>query len=724
MEKRINNIGSYVFIISAFVIPLIFSAFPLISFQFSKIIPFFLVLFFAIFLFIVQVFNEGKISVPTSWFFAAAGIVPIAYVISSFFSINKGASFLGTGTEVGTASFIAGSFIFMYLVSLFARSKDKIFMVYLSFGGAYIILAVFHILRFIFGPSFLSFGVFNSLLSNTLGRFTDLALVSGVAVILSLTSLEFFKLGRGFKILGYTILGLSLAMLAITNFPVLIWGVDISNTIGLFTIIGFFALVFFVYFVSSSYDQENKKARRVPLASLIVLIVSIIFTIGFAPLQYAINSYFKVDSNPEARLLWKPTADISWSTLSHLPVYRPLFGYGPEQYSYKWMLDKPVDINNTILWNTNFENGSGFIPSTIVTVGIVGFLAWLAFLVLFVWLGIKALFKKITDPFSHYLTISSFLVALYLWIIEIFYTPSIVTMFMTFLFTGLFLASLFREGVLEEKEVVFDKSKGRSFIFIMSLIVLLIASLFWAYKIGVALAASVYANKANVALQSAQSVEDVEKAKVYLQSAGTLANEDIYSRALANISLAQVNSILQDTTTPADELRTKFQTVYSQALAYARNAVAVDPKSFDNYITLGNVIEAAVPLNIPDSYESAKATYAEAAKLNPKSPLVPYLLARLEIDHKDIPAAKAHIGEALTLKSNYLDAIILLGRIQIGEGKNDDALASFTVAQSLDPQNTDIQAVISAIKSGNIGSSSSTNTPNTATTTTATTTKK
>lgn len=710
MEKRINNVGSYFFIIVAFITPLIFSISPSVSFPLAKMIPFLAVVFFGIFLLILSSFHEGKFTVPKHAFFIAALLVPFSYILSSLFSVDKSASLIGTGAGLATASTITALFLFMYLVSLFVRSKNKIFISYFVFILAYLLIALFHILRLFFGVDFLSFDIFTAMISNVVGRWTDIGLFSGIAILISLTSIEFLRLEKPFKILAYVVLGVSLFMLAVTNFPVLVWGANAQNTLSLFTLIGFFALIFFVYFVSSSYDQSNKKAaeesepkkvvRKIPVASLVVLVISIIFTLGFLPLQSVVANFFKIEPVVETRLLWKPTLDLSVSTITQGPFYRPIVGYGPEQFSYKWMLDKPQGINNTTIWNANFNEGTGFIPSTVVTVGLLGFLSWVAFLVLFVLLGVRALFMKIKDPFSHYLTVSSFLVSLYLWIVQVIYTPSAPLLIFTFFFTGLFLASLYREKVLVEKEYVFEKSKGKSFVSIMSLILFLMLVLFWGYKIGERAVAAGYAGKAEAILQSAQSMEDVERAKVYIQNAAALSNEDSYFRALANVSLAQVNGLLQDTSTPAEELRSQFQQVYEQALGAAGLAVRANPQGYDNYVTLGNVLEAVVPLNVPDAYENAKIAYEEAGRLNPKSPLVPYLLARLEVAHNNISVAKERIGESLALKPYYLDAVILLGRIQLGEGNEEAALNSFQVAQTIAPGNADIAQIIKMIQNG------------------------
>jgi len=707
MEKRINDIVGYLFIAVIFITPIIFSPIASLSFPFAKLIPFFVIVFLALFLWIVQSFNEGKFVIPAHPFFFAVLGVPLAYLISGLFSINRAESFLGLGVEVGTVSFITGLFLFMWLVSLFVRTKNKIFISYLAIGVVFLVVAIFHTLRFIFGVDFLSFGLFPNIVSNTLGRWTDVAIFAGVAVLLALTTIEFLRLDKIAKIFSYIVLVFGLFILSVSNFPVIVWGQTASASLGIFTLIGLFSLIFFVYFISASYENaRNKKndeegglssARKIPPASLVVLVISIVFTLGASPLQNMLANTFNIEPVIETRLLWQPTVSLSWSTITDL-WYRPLVGYGPEQFSYKWLLDKPIGVNDSFVWNSSFDNGVGFIPSSLVTTGLLGFISWLAFLALLGFLGYKALFAKFKDAFSQYLTVSSFLVSLFLWLTQIFYTPSITSFILTFFFTGIFLGSLFREKVIMETEFVFENSKEKSFVSIMGLIVLLIIVLFWGYKIGETVAASTFANRANVTLQTAQSIEDVERSKFLFEYAASLNASDVYFRALSNISLAQVNGLLQDESTNVEELRSRFQNVFGQALSYARTAVVVNPKSYDNYLTLGNVLESVVALNVPDAYENAKIAYEEARKLNPNSPVVPYLLARLEINKNNINGAKEKIGEALQLKPFYFDAIVLLGRIQIGEGNTSEALISFSVAQSLDPENQDIKAIIQSLQ--------------------------
>lgn len=714
MEKNVNAIAGYLFIITIFLLPLLVSTSQLIMFPFMKLIPFFLATFIVSALFIVHVFNEGSISFPKSWLFLAAALVPVAYVASAFLSVHPGGSFIGMATEIGTASFISALFLFMWLVSFFLRSKERMFNACAAFAAAYLLLSVFHITRFILGADFLSFGIFTNLITNTVGRFSDLGIISGAMIILALTSIEFLRPSNLARVAGYILLVVSLVMLSVTNFPIIIWGANAGNAISLFTLIGLFALTFFAYFVSSAYGEQAEtpaqRVRRVPVASLIVLLVSALFTFGGSTLQDSISSRLGIAPQSEARLLWQPTALLALRTVTD-PSIRPIFGYGPEQFDYKWLLDKPAEVNSTQMWNSSFDSGIGFIPSSVITVGLFGFLSWVAFLIVFLKIGVGALFAKAKDPFSHYLTVSSFLVSLYLWIAAIVYTPGIITFILTFFFTGLFMACLLRDKVIKEKKIVFDGSKGKSFILIMLLIASLLFILFWGYRLAERVVASSYAVKADMVFVNAKSDADLEASKSHLRNAATLANPDIYARILAGITFAQVNAVIQDSSSSVADRQAKFQNLYAEAVDYARVSIARNPNSFDGMMTYGNILAVGARLGVEEGYyQATKEVYQKAGGLNPKSPLIPYSLAKLEVERRNTVGAKAHIGEALQLKPDYIDAIILLGRIQINEGNESDALASFMVAQSIDPANQNIQAVIKILKEGNDSAAVSTST--------------
>ena len=63
------------------------------------------------------------------------------------------------------------------------------------------------------------------------------------------------------------------------------------------------------------------------------------------------------------------------------------FGSGPNSFLSQWIVNKPINVNDTIFWNTDFANGIGLIPTFAVTTGLFGILSWLLFLGFFAYLS-------------------------------------------------------------------------------------------------------------------------------------------------------------------------------------------------------------------------------------------------------------------------------------------------------------------------------------------------
>ncbi len=696
MDTKIHTYIAYLLTGLVFITPLLFSTSSVVSFSMAKVIPLFLTVFVSIVLVIITFFNKGKAVLPVGGVFYSVIAVMVAYVLTSFFSIDPRGSFIGGGADIGTASFMGGLFLLMVIVSMFMRSRQNIFNACAAFVGAFSILAVFHLLRFFFGPDFLSFGIFNSVISNTVGRFADLGIVSGIAALISLVSIELLHPSRLIKMVSYVVLTLSLAMLAVTNFPIFVWGNSLSSSLSLFAIIGFFALSFFVYFISLTYRSETK--RRVPITSLIVLVVSALFTFGAAPLQEVTATLFKVEPSIENRMLWNMTSQLSVATFKDAPK-ATLVGYGPQQFNYHWLRQKPVEANQGNGWNSNFDFGSGFLPSIPVTMGLIGTLAWMSFIGFFVYTGIRWILSKPKDHFSNYVTVTTFVVSLYLWIVSTLYTPSIGVFILTFFFSGLFLALMVRERILVEKEFVFDNSKSKSFRWITGLMLVLLFVIFWAFSLGERAVASGYAGYASEMFGNAQSDADIETVKGYLRTAASLSGRDDYARILANITLAQINSVLADNQNSKEQLVARLENLYPEALRYAEAAVQFNPYSFENQTTKGNILVVGASLGAPGYYDEALKTYGRASELNPNSPIVPYLEAKLEASRQNKDEAKKKLGEALQLKSDYVEAIVLLGSILAAEGNKQDALAAFKIASSLAPTNAEIGSLVSSLQS-------------------------
>ena len=681
-KRGIERFASLLLLTLAFLLPVFFMPAISFPFQFSKALLLSVIVIAAFAIWIVARLKDGEFVIPNSPILFSLGVVVALSALSGLLSGSVGSSILGGGFEVGTTVSILIASVLAFLVPILFRGKEQIFASYLAFLGSFFLIALFHLLRLAFGPDFLSVGIFTDTISNTIGKWNDLGVFFGAAAILSLVTIESLSLNRLFRSLIYLSLGISILFLAIINFST-VWFV-----------LGLFSLIFLVYLISFSREGDNavggasvspRTMRDIPYPSLVVLLISVVFILPSGARIGGLISEGLNISQIEARPSWGATFDVARQTL----IKDPLLGAGPNQFSSEWLRYKPAGINNTIFWNIDFAYGVGLVPTFLATHGILGVMAWAAFFLLFLYAGFKAILGVFTDRFSQYLITSSFLVALFLWIFNIFYIPSQTIFALTFLFTGLFVAALSIEKLSSVRTISFIDDPRAGFVSVLVLILLLIGSVTLGYALVERYVASVIFHRGVI---SFNTEGNLDKAEGLIAKAAAMNPQDVYYRFLTELSLMRMNAVLQqDTkTVSADSVRSQFQGLLGIALDQARTAVALNPKNYENLMALGRVYEAVVPLKIEGAYESAKAVYEQAQSLNPQSPAILLTMARLEVAKGDNAKARENIGRALQAKNNYTEAIFLLSQIEAAEGNIKAAIQSVEAAASLSPNDPSV----------------------------------
>lgn len=613
--------------------------------------------------------KDGVFEAPKSLFYAGAGIVALAYTAAALMSANHAASLAGTGLELGTLAFFLPSLVLFALIPLVVRNQEQIFYSYSSLLASFFVVSLFHVIRFVFGPDVLSFGMFTAATSNIIGKWNDLGIFFGLGALISCITLERATLGKLLKVLVYISFVLSLAMLVVINFtPVWIT-------------LAILSLVFFVY--RFSFDRESGSiGERIPYHALAVLVLSVLFIFAGAKLSTVVADTLDT-AQVEVRPSWGSTFDIAQATLAE----NPIFGIGPNRYSVDWLMHKPDGINNTIFWNTDFNYGIGFIPSFITTTGLLGFVSILLFVVLFLMLAVKALLKPSVSSFTRYLVLSSLFGSLYLWIFAFIYVPSPAIWVLTLALSGLFVAAVREEHVVATKSFSIVNRPAASFISVLFMILAIIGAVSFAYFVTIKVLSSTYFQKALVVANTSGDLDMVER---NVARAISLAPYDVYYQTLSEVYLARVNRLLQDTTVTQTDAQRRFQDLIGAAIKSSQDAVAFDDTNYRNHVSLGRVFEAVVPLKIQGSYESAKQAYLAARENNPESPEIDLILARLETANGNNAEAKKYIESALEKKNDYADAVFLLAQIQIAENDVANAITSVTAVATLNPQDPGI----------------------------------
>ncbi len=684
-QSRLERIAGRILVLLVFFLPLFFIPSAVFPFQGGKTLFVSLAVIAVFSLFVIARLKDGEFELPQSPLLIALGVLVALSALSGFFSGSLGQSFAGRGFEVGTVANVLILSLLLFLVPLLIRSQERIFSCYLAFLSAAGFLALFHLLRFAFGPDFLSFGIFTDVAANTVGKWNDLAVFFGASALFSLVTIELISLSRFFKALILGLFIASLFFLAVINFgPV--WFA-----------LGLFSLVFLVYLisfgvgeagsppeaVSGILDAPTRRPRRLPIPSLSTLLVSVVFVLGGATLSAPLSSRLGI-SQVEARPSWSATFAVAKQTL----IKDPLLGAGPNRFAPEWLRYKPAGINETIFWGVDFEYGIGLIPTFLATTGILGALSWVAFFILFLSAGFGAMLRETTDKLSRYLSTSSFLVALFLWVFTVVYIPSFTLFALAFLVTGLFLASLSRSA-LPRKVISFIADPRAGFVSVLLLILLLIGGVTLGYLLTQKYAASVYFERGVRAFNRDGAVAEAER---LIKKAAAVSPLDLYFRFLADIALFRMNTALaaSSPSTSADSLRSEFQSNLGAALGSARQAVAQNQTNYENFMSLGRVYEAVVPLKIPGAYESARASYESAFTLNPQSPAILLTLARLETAKGDTAKAREEITRSLAKKGNYTEAIFFLSQVEAREGNIKAAISSAEAASIIAPNDATV----------------------------------
>lgn len=672
----------FVLVAALFLSPLFFWPAQTFPFQFGKAYLAIGATILAAIIWIVGRLRAGSIVLPYhAAFFGGAGVI-IALFLSTIFSIGVKTSLLGNGSEITTFGFLTIMFVLTFLVFWQNRTKDRIFYTYLALFASFLILAVFHLLRLAFGADFLSFGIFTSAISNTVGKWNDLGIIFGLGAILSLITIELVSVKQALQWALYAVLTFSMLFLVLVNFT------------SVWVAVALFALMLFLYeAVYARKEGGEGEKKMLPITPLVVFLIAAILvipvgrvaqsqslrTVGMV-LNDRIAPAFNI-LHLEVRPTWGSTYDVTKAALATDPV----FGVGPNHFMERWLQHKPAAVNNTPFWNADFAYGIGLLPTLFATTGLLGVLSWVIFLGLFLYAGFRAVFSRIADSFSRYLVFSSFFSALFLWLFAFLYVPSIVPVFLCFIFTGIFFGSLAQAGLLKTKEFVFVDNPRAGFATMLILVFVLVLSVVTLY---------VYTSKFSSAKLFQQGVYafnvqgNVAEAEAYFQKAVEKSSLDTYYRFLSELSLIKMNNLLSQPAaqTTQQAAQQELMTIFGQAKQYAESAVDASGTNYQNWLALGRVYEALVPLKLDGAYGLAVASYDNALTWNPRSPEIYLTRARLEVANGDRVKAREYVGKALEQKNNYTEAVFFLSQIEVAEGNLPQAIKSVEASIFLSPQ--------------------------------------
>jgi len=641
----------------------------------------------AIFFWLIARLGEGKFSIPKDRLILLAGLIPVVFLIASFFSSSLYISLFGNGFEMGTFGSMLIMYVLFFLSAIYFQTESRLWYFFKALFAATVILALFELFNLFIGFERLAPGLLQGVSSgNLVGSWNNFALIFGLVTLLSILTLEFLKSRGFFLIVQYFLLVTGLFFLAVIN----------SSFVWL--LVGIFSIIIFVYSVSIQHAGINVvhgggEKKRFPFAALVVVFISLLFLIGSGSLNKLIEKYVNF-SNSEVRPALVTTSQIAWKAIRH----NPAFGTGPNTFVIDWALWQPKDIATTVFWQTDFNEGYSTMSTFVATTGIIGLLVWILFFVVLVMRGSQSLRIALKDPLSNYFILTTFLISLYSWIVFVVYTPNILMLMLAFVSSGILIGILVYRQVIDVKEYSFLNDPRNSFFAILSLMVLMILALSVTYLYVEKFTSVIYFSKG---LKAESSLESLAQSEKNLINAISLDKNDLYYRTLSQVYLEEIKILVNDKKISADALKADLQQLINFAQNAGSLAVNQNPKQYLNYINLGNIYASLVPLSVENSFENAMSSYTKAEALAPSNPSIILAKAQLEILNKNNIEARKFIQAALDLKINYTEAYFLLAQIESAEGNMASAIKQVEKAAEITPTDATIFYRLGLLRYGN-----------------------
>lgn len=593
--------------------------------------------------------------------------------IAAYLSGDAQDAVRGSGLEVYTAGF---ALILATTVTVPLLWQGRVFPMLCALGALSLGIAVAMLIGLanIFGLGVNAYiGLPDDSTLTVLGRANDLAVLAAAVLVGGLVVLLRFPR----RVLIAAIFGVtgsvSLAFLVMINFAT-IWYV-----------LGLATLVLFVYLLSRDtwFEADSEpvvSASVIPVAfiGVVCLLSGVMILAGDSVSGYlgerAGFSYVEVRPSAEAtfdivRAVW---ADSAW------------LGTGPNRFVDAWRLHKDASINQTIFWNTDFISGSGFVPTLLVTVGLVGVAGWLSFLFLYLYTGVRLFVLPKKRPVEPAATIGliSFVASVYIWGMTFVYSAGVTVLIVAALLTGMVFACSYTLQPSWRRSVSFAAHRGVAFLVMGLVIIIVSGSVILLLSLGNQYTAQA---RYNTAVQTASNADELVQAASasYVQYP-----DDRFQAGVAQARLLELRALIQTAQANNSELdQTRFRVVAEQAVAALEAAKADDASEGTHYLLGAQIYGTFSEIGVNGAYDRALAELEAARTLLPLNPEVDFYAAQLSLQIDDTELAREHLTAALSKKQNYTPALELQAQIAIASGDIDAAITNTRAIVTFEPRN-------------------------------------
>lgn len=612
--------------------------------------------------------KNNKVKVPYNLLFLSILLIIVSSLLSAIFSDNFFISFFGL--QLNTLSFVSVFVLFStsLVLSLFFGGKRSSYFATITLYGS-MLLGLIVSLLYIFIDKLPNFGIFVNNSINIFGKWSDLGIISALVLIFSYLFIETItgkNLLKTIAWVGFVVSSISLII--------------VSETVVWFILL-VISVLYLVYKVVVTKSQSLKNEKKIPYTTLVIILFSFFMILAGGLLSSFTDEYLKINF-----LETKPGVQATFEMTKNTLSEKPILGMGINRFERAWQLYKPDEINQTEYWGTNFNYGYSYISSLPAQSGIVGLVSWLMFVVLVIWFAVKLLFKKEDDLFSQKInTVQSFAI-IYFIIVMLVHVPSTFVLLAFFMFLGLFLGSVSRAGLYKTIDVKIEDKPKTGFLFIFSIVVFMIVIIYFGYIFTRQFVSTFTLENASYKIYQGDLVSAQNQLNISINSFLT----DVNMRALSEYYLIGISNLLKDGDLNNKASADAFRALLTNAINASNTAIAFDRNNYQNYVSLGDIYQQLVSLNVQSSYEESIKFYQRALEVNPKNPGIYVSMARSSFAAGENATAKDYISKALEMNPYFVDASFLLSQIQVSEGDIDGAIGSVESSINIQPNNPNL----------------------------------
>lgn len=401
--------------------------------------------------------------------------------------------------------------------------------------------------------------------------------------------------------------------------------------------------------------------------------------------------------------------DVSWKISVSAFRDSPFWGSGPSSYLNDFTLYKPIEFNNTKLWNIRFDQAFNEYLNILATLGVIGLIVIIFLTVV----AAAAAFKTLSNPRVGSIRLPLAVATISFFIILAFHTSTLTFWVIGILLIVCFLVvtresnnnEVYLTGEAHPQSSGLTSPKTNLLPIIIALIIVLLTS--WVlYQTTQALVADFHHRQGLKALAAGQGLIAYNE---YIQAEKFNPNIDIYRSNLAQVNFAIANAIATSKgpteASPAgsltDQDKQNIQTFLSQAINEGQTAAALNPNSAGNWEILGSIYRQISGV-AQDALQYALDSYGRAIQKDPLNPNLRMAVGGIYLSANSFDMAIRFFTDAVNLKPDSANAYFNLAIAYNQKGDTQNAvLAAEKTVSLLDPKSEDYKVasdVLSQLK--------------------------